>query len=341
MTTLIHVLRGQKTKRIPIWLMRQAGRYLPEYRALRARKNGFMDMALDPESACEITMQPIRRFNMSGAIIFSDILMVPYGLGQSVDFQAGEGPILGAYDFQSLSQEYFLSRLAPVFEALKLTRSALSSEGFSDTALLGFCGAPWTVACYMIEGGSSKDFSKIKTFASAQPDDFQKLIDLLVEASIVYLSHQIEAGAQAVQIFESWASALCASQFTRWSIQPTQKIVKAIQEKYPHCPVIGFPRGAGVLYPEYLQQTGINAIGVDFQLPTKWVQKNLQQHKPVQGNLDPMILRAGGKALDLEIETILKDLSGAPFVFNLGHGVHKDTPPEHVAQLIKRIEHAS
>lgn len=341
MKPLLQAFNGQRTDRVPFWLMRQAGRYLPEYRDLRACKKGFMDMALDPESACEITLQPIRRFGMDGAIIFSDILMVPYGLGQSVDFQAGEGPVLGAYEFKKLSQERFHEKLSPVYEALRLTRAGLDREGFSKTALLGFCGAPWTVACYMIEGGSSKDFASVKKMAYAQPDEFQNLMDLLVQASTDYLCAQIEAGAEAVQIFESWASALDAHEFFHWSIMPTQKIVHGVKAKHPHIPIVGFPRGAGVLYPDYLTNTKIDVIGVDFQMPSPWVRDHLQTHKPVQGNLDPMALLAGGDALKKSAQKILHDLADGPFVFNLGHGVNKDTPVAHVEDLAKIIrEHA-
>jgi len=339
---MLDVLSGMKPERVPFWFMRQAGRYLPEYRELRARKNGFMDMAMDPVSACEITMQPIRRFGMDAAIIFSDILVIPYALGQSLDFVPGEGPKLDALkeakDIARLGFRDFKSKLSPVYEALSLTRAALKGEGFHHTALIGFAGAPWTVATYMIEGGGSKDFAKVKTWAYSDPDSFSQLIELLSEATAAYLCRQAQAGAEVLQIFDSWAGVLDSSQYKRWVIEPTRKIIQQVRSEYPHIPIIGFPKGSGQNYITYAQETGITAIGLDAQVPTGWAARSLQPLMPVQGNLDPFCLRAGGDALTLTAEQILNDFSGAPFIFNLGHGVNKETPIEHVEKLAQIVK---
>ncbi|MCB1651681.1 MAG: uroporphyrinogen decarboxylase [Alphaproteobacteria bacterium] len=332
----LETLAGHKTEKIPFWFMRQAGRYLPEYRTLRAQKGGFLEMAMDPSAACEITMQPIRRFGMDAAIIFSDILVIPMALGQDLRFETGEGPKLGALDINALSYSSF-SRLDPVYEALEKTRTALKTEGFEQTALIGFAGAPWTVATYMVEGGSSKDFHKTRLMAYQDPQAFADLIDILIESTAAYLINQIKAGAQALQIFDSWAGALDAQSFNRWVIQPTCKIVELIRAEYPHVPIIGFPKGAGYNALKYAQNTGITALGLDAQIPTDWAARALQPLMPVQGNLDPFILLAGGDALVMATERIINDLKDTPFIFNLGHGIHKDTPVEHVEQLVKII----
>lgn len=336
---LIDTLQGHKHDRVPFWFMRQAGRYLPEYRELRAKKGGFLAMALDPASACEITMQPIRRFGMDGAIIFSDILMIPYALGQHLEFVHGEGPKLEPIDignFQNtLGFKNFDAALAPVYEALRQTRATLTAENFSNTALIGFAGAPWTVATYMIHGGGGHDFETAKLLSLTRPAEFSALMDMLVDATSAYLIAQIKAGAEAVQIFDSWAGALDAPGFTRWVIAPTRAIVKNIRAAYPHVPVIGFPRLAGAHYGDYARETGITAIGLDHTVPTKWAARTLQTLMPVQGNLDPVTLLAGGDALMLAAEAILQDLSAGPHVFNLGHGVIKETPVAHVEALVK------
>lgn len=338
----IEALKKQKTDHIPFWFMRQAGRYLPEYRELRAKAGSFLDMAYNPDFAAEVTMQPIRRFGMDAAIIFSDILVIPHALGQHLEFIHGEGPKLDAMrsssDFSKLNYNRFQSTLAPVYQAIKKTRSMLTHEGFASTALIGFAGAPWTVASYMVEGGSSKEFLHVKKMAYADPQGFEKLIDLLVEATAAYLIEQIRSGAEAVQIFDSWANALDSHQFKRWVIQPTREIVKLVKAEYPHVPIIGFPRCAGYNYIAYIQETGVDAVNLDHQVDTKWAARSLQVQVPVQGNLDPICLLAGGDALKLAAEKIIADLSGGPFVFNLGHGINKDTPVEHVEQLVKIIK---
>lgn len=339
---LIKALKRQKTDRPPFWLMRQAGRYLPEYRDLRAKAGGFLEMAYTPDYACEITLQPIRRFGMDAAIIFSDILVIPHALGQDLTFVNGEGPKLGAFDFSSLCYDHFDQTLAPVYAALTQTSAALTREGFSETALIGFAGAPWTVATYMIEGGGSKEFVKVKTMAYTQPEKFSALIDLLVEATSRYLIAQIKAGAEAVQLFDSWAGALDYAGFARWVVTPNAQIVQNIRRVYPDIPIIGFPRAVGINTVKFAQTTGVNAIGLDSGIPPLWAKDTLQPHVTVQGNLDPLCLLAGGKMLEDTARDILNTLSTGPFVFNLGHGVHKDTPPEHVARLAQIIkEHQS
>lgn len=332
---ILKVLNGEAHRPVPFWFMRQAGRYLPEYRELRAEKGGFLEMAFDPKAACEITMQPIRRFGMDAAIIFSDILTIPMALGQHLEFAKGEGPKLGPLDIDAL--EYNPDTLQPVYDALSETKSQLSHEGFKDTTLIGFAGAPWTVATYMVEGGGSKDFAKVKTLAYGQPDAFAKLMDKLVEATSDYLIKQVEAGAQVLQIFDSWAGALDPHGFQYQSIDPTKKIVTNIHAVYPDIPIIGFPRGAGVHVRAYAQQTGIDCVALDTLACTMWAKSNLQPLMPVQGCLDPMRLMGGGAGLEKAAVKILSEFSDGGHIFNLGHGIHKGTPIEHVEQLIKVI----
>lgn len=334
---LLNVLKGEKVPSVPFWFMRQAGRYLPEYKELRNQSNGFMDMALNPDKATEITMQPIRRFSMDAAIIFSDILMIPYALGQSVSFVKGEGPKLSKFDLSSLSPDNLEQKLEPVFQALTQTREALKTEGFDHTALIGFAGAPWTVATYMIEGGSSKDFKNTKAMAYGQPETFKTLMDLLVDSTAKYLIAQVKAGAEVLQIFDSWAGALDPHGFQYQVIEPTRRIVERVKGVFPDVPIIGFPRGAGVHYRAYAQQTGIDAIGLDTIMCTKWAANNLQPLMPVQGSLDPMRLLAGGDGLEKAAQKIIRDFSGGGHIFNLGHGINKDTPVEHVEQLVKIV----
>lgn len=274
---------------------------------------------------------------MDAAIIFSDILVVPHALGQKLEFVEGEGPKLDALrsgaDIAKLNYKDFETRLKPVYEAIASTREALKSEGFAHTALIGFAGAPWTVVCYMIEGGGSKDFIAVKKMAYAQPQNFTSLINLLVEATAHYLMHQIAAGAEAVQIFDSWAGVLDPDEYKRWVIKPTRDIVTQVRQSYPHVPIIGFPKGSGINYQAYVQETGVSAVGIDAQVPTKWASRVLQPLVPVQGNLDPICLLAGGDALVLAAERIMTEMAQGPFIFNLGHGINKDTPPEHVTML--------
>lgn len=338
----LDVLNKTRGDRVPFWFMRQAGRYLPEYRELRARHKGFLDMAFNPKSACEITMQPIRRFGMDAAVIFSDILVVPLALGQKVEFVEGEGPKLEALetvqDFAKLTFRDFESRLAPVYETIAQVKEALSSSGFSTTAVLGFSGGPWTLAAYMIEGGGSTDFFSARAAAYRDPQSFSRLMDTLTEAVGIYLVNQINAGAEAVQIFDSWAGVLDSHEFSKWVVKPTKEIVKMIRSAHPHTPIIGFPRGAGQNYLSYAQETGISAIAIDTQVPPKWAARTLLPLMPVQGNLDPACLLAGGDSLVLGVERVLGDLGAGNLIFNLGHGVHKDTPIAHVEMLVNILK---
>ena len=334
--------KKQNTAHVPIWCMRQAGRYLPEYRELRKNKGGFLDMVYDPEAASEVTLQPIRRYHMDGAILVSDILVIPQALGPPLSFEAGEGPkltpILDEHDIQKLNIDRIDLTLSPVYETVKLVCKKLQAEGFDETALIGFCGGPWTVACYMVEGGGSKDFAHVKLLAAGNPKGFQKLIDIVTHASIEYLTKQIEFGCEAVQIFESWAGLLDEEFFDQFVIKPTRKIVAAIKGTYPDIPVIGFPRGAGYLIETYALKTGIDAVGLDYTVPLNEAKKLQAAGLCVQGNLDPARLLAGGEALDKGARAILDALSDKPFVFNLGHGVIKDTPPEHMARLAEIVK---
>tara|TARA_R100001086_G_scaffold248337_1_gene185022 strand:+ start:571 stop:1617 length:1047 start_codon:yes stop_codon:yes gene_type:complete len=330
-------LAGETQSIPPIWLMRQAGRYLPEYREVRAQANGFLDLCYSPDKACEVTMQPIRRYGFDAAILFSDILVIPHALQQNVWFVEGEGPKLeplkGDADLSILKPDAVLGHLQPVFE----TVSKISANLPIETALIGFAGAPWTVATYMIEGGSSRDFSKTKIWAYQNPESFQRLIDILVDATANYLVAQIDAGAEAVQLFDSWAGALDEAGFYRWSLAPAKALVAKVKERHPTVPIIGFPRGVGPLYADYATETGVDAVSLDQGLPVAWAAKELQPHVTVQGNLDPMALLAGGDALDTAVDHILENLSGGPFIFNLGHGIIKETPPDHVTRLVERI----
>lgn len=333
----LRVLNKQATERVPFWFMRQAGRYLPEYRALRADKGGFLDMAYDPVAASEITLQPIRRFGMDAAIIFSDILTIPHALGQDLRFVQGEGPKLGALDINRLSRQVFDQTLQPVYDALTKTREMLDGEGYTKTALIGFCGAPWTVATYMVEGGGSKVFETVKTLAYQDPETFGRLIDIITDASADYLIKQVEAGAEAVQIFDSWAGVLDAHQFVKWSIAPTKRLIKRIKDAHPHIKIIGFPKGVGTNYIKYARDTGVDVIQIDSNVPTDWARASLQTMMPVQGNLDPFCLKAGGAGLTLAVEKIFSDLGQGDFIFNLGHGINKDTPIAHVEALCEMI----
>lgn len=335
---LLDVLAGRKITPPPIWLMRQAGRYLPEYKAIRSKASGFLDLCYDAELACEITLQPIKRFSLDAAIIFSDILVIPHALGQEVKFLENIGPSLSRIEdmvgLGQLNESRIINHLAPVYEAITKVRNSLPPQ----VALIGFAGAPWTVSTYMIEGGSSRDFVRARRFAYEDPRKFSELIDLLVNAISVHLCCQISAGAEAVQIFDTWAGALSADGFRRWVVEPTTAIVDRIREKHGRIPIIGFPRGAGPGYLEYVEKTGVDAIGIDSSISPIWAAEFLQSKVAIQGNLDPILLLTGGKPMHEEIQNILGKLNAGPFIFNLGHGVIKETPPEHVEQLIKQIE---
>jgi uroporphyrinogen decarboxylase len=334
---LLRALAGEVTPRPPIWLMRQAGRYLPEYLQTRRSASGFLDLCFTPDSAIEVTLQPIRRYGFDAAIIFSDILVVPHALGQKVWFEEGHGPRLealsGAADVERLAPEHVLGALEPVFQAIRGVSAALPAE----TALIGFAGAPWTVASYMIEGGSSKDFAKAKTWAYGEPQVFQSLIDLLVETTSEYLVAQVGAGAEVLQLFDSWAGVWPADQHRRWCLEPCREIVRRLKEAVPQVPVIVFPRGAGVLYQAYAAESGAAGLGLDTTVPPDWARDNLQGRMTLQGNLDPLLLVSGGEGLRRGAQEILDTLSGGPFIFNLGHGILPQTPPAHVAALVDLV----
>lgn len=325
---LLAALKGQTHARPPFWFMRQAGRYLPEYRALRQEAGGFLAMCLEPERAAEITLQPVHRYGMDGAILFSDILIVPMALGQSLRFAEGEGPVLGelpeSLDFAGAPTVY-----APVIETVRQVKAALSDK----TTFLGFAGSPWTVATYMVEGGSSRDFAKTKAFFYTQPKQFEALLNSIVTATVDYLSAQIEAGADAVQLFDSWAGALAPLDYDRWVIEPNRQIVAALRARHPETPIIAFPRGSGALYKQFTEIVRPNAIAIDTQVPPDWAAEVLQPLACVQGNLDPLALVAGGKSMLEAAEHICGHLGRGPFIFNLGHGIVPQTPPEHVAAL--------
>jgi uroporphyrinogen decarboxylase len=332
---LLATLRGERQATPPLWLMRQAGRYLPEYRALRAEKGGFLDLCYDSECAAEVTLQPIRRFGFDGAILFSDILVVPHALGQNLWFEAGEGPRLAPplkeEDLASFTPDP--ARLAPVIETVRRVRAALAPE----TTFLGFAGSPWTVATYMVAGAGSKDHGDARRMAYADPQRFEAIIEAIIATTVDYLSAQIEAGVDAVQLFDSWAGSLSPEQFRKWVIAPNAAIVKALKARHPDTPVIGFPKGAGAKLVDYAEQTGVDALGLDETLDPVWAARALPANMPVQGNLDPLALIAGGETLDRAVDTILEALSGRPHIFNLGHGILPDTPIAHVERLVARV----
>lgn len=333
---LLRALAGEALDKPPIWLMRQAGRYLPEYRAMRAQAGSFIDLCLAPKLATEVTLQPIRRYGFDAAILFSDILMVPYALGRPLRFEEGRGPVLEPVTTRSaipgFDPDGFHNILAPVYETVERVRAALGPE----TALIGFAGSPWTVASYMVEGGSSRDFAALKLWAFRDPEGFASLIDVLVDATVEYLDRQIQAGAQVVKLFDSWAGAAPETLFERWVVQPTAAIVQRLRKRHPTVPVIGFARGAGVQTRGYGTASGVTALALDSSIPLAMACA-LQAERPVQGNLDPIALVAGGDALAAETDRILEALSGEPFVFNLGHGIVPHTPPEHVVALVARV----
>ncbi|MDA0229463.1 MAG: uroporphyrinogen decarboxylase [Proteobacteria bacterium] len=334
---LLSALRGVRQTPVPFWYMRQAGRYLPEYRKLRAEAGDFLDLCYSPDLAVEVSLQPLRRYDMDGVILFSDILVVPDALGIGLRYVEGEGPKLDALDQRDplpvYEREKFLAHLSPVFETLK----GINARAPATATVIGFAGAPWTVATYMIEGGSSRDFAKTKTWAFQNPESFQNLINLLVDSTSDYLLAQIYAGADVVQIFDSWAGVLPEIALQRWSLAPILEIVRRVRQKHPDVPVIAFPRGAGVSYAAYAESADISAVSLDSTMPLSWAAAHLQPHAVVQGNLDPLLLVCGGAPLFEEAERILTTLSGKPFVFNLGHGIVPQTPPEHVAALSEFI----
>jgi uroporphyrinogen decarboxylase len=325
--SVIQSLEGIVTARVPFWLMRQAGRYLPEYRAVREKAGSFLDLCFNPDLAAEVTLQPVRRFDTDAAILFSDILVIPHALGQSVSFIEGEGPRLGGLSIENLSLDQ--GKLQPVYDTVARTRAELAAE----KTLIGFAGAPWTVACYMVQGRGDREFTAVKRMALENDAAFGRLIDLLTDATIRHLSAQIRAGADCVQLFDSWAGLLPEPLFKKYAIEPARKIVEALRAEWPDTPVIGFPKGAGALYPSYATKTRVNGVSLDTQVPLGWALREMSQDFCLQGNLDPAVLLAGGRALDLEVMRILNMVKGHPFIFNLGHGVIKETPPGHVARL--------
>jgi uroporphyrinogen decarboxylase len=337
---LLRVLAGARETVPPVWLMRQAGRYLPEYRAIRAKAGGFFDLCFDAKLAAEITLQPIRRFGFDAAILFSDILVVPHALGQRVDFIEGEGPRLDALQDPSalkmLREEIDQSRLEPVYEAITLAKQSVPSA----VVLLGFCGAPWTVATYMIAGCGTVEQLPARIFAYQHPAAFAKLIDLLVDASASHLIRQFVAGVDAIQIFDTWAGVLPADEFRRWCIEPCSRIVAAVRKEIPGARIIGFPRGAASELGSYLKAVAVDAIGLDWMVELGFARDHVQRERPVQGNLDPLALMVGGAALDRSIDAILEALARGPFIFNLGHGILPETPIAHVERLVARVRGA-
>ncbi len=336
---LLRVLRGEALSPPPVWLMRQAGRYLPEYRAVRAQVRDFLELCYTPELATEVSLQPIRRFGLDGAILFSDILVVPHALGVDVRFVEGEGPRLEPLrtprDLERLDRGRLRERLRVVYETVE----RLASEIPPQVTLIGFSGAPWTLAAYMIEGSTSKEYLGARTVARRDPAQFSKLIELLVEAVVDHLCAQIEHGAETVQLFDSWAGVLPAAEAERWVMEPARRIVSELGRRHPEVPVIVFPRGIGPLYPVFAERVPASAIGMDTAVPGGWLRDALggRQGIAVQGNLDPVCLRVGGDVLRRETERIVATWSGHPHVFNLGHGVLPVTPPEHVAELVSHL----
>ena len=334
---ILDVLNGESRRPPPVWLMRQAGRYLPEYRALREKAGGFLDLVFNPELAAEVTLQPVRRFGFDAAILFSDILVVPHALGQAVTFAAGEGPLL-----DPIKDRTGFERLTSEIDHASWRRSTRPSGASrrrcrAAVALLGFCGAPWTVATYMVAGRGTPDQAPARMFAYRDAAAFDVLMDVLVEASASYLVRQLQAGADAVQIFDTWAGVLSPEQFARWCIAPTRRIVTMVRLQVPGAKIIGFPRGAGSQLPRYVTETGVDAVGLDWMIDRDFARERVQSAVPVQGNLDPLALLAGGTAFDRAIDAVLEAFAGGPFIFNLGHGILPETPIAHVEQMLKRV----
>ena len=332
---LLQVLRGEAVSPPPIWLMRQAGRYLPEYRALRANAKDFVQFCLTPELAIEVTLQPVRRFNLDAAILFADILLIPHALGQKVWFAEGEGPRLEPIrDLAGLeSLSYDATKLAPVMQTIKGVRAALPA----DATLIGFAGAPWTVATYMMEGQGGTDHATSRDLARTQPALFARLMDVLVDATSAYLIAQGDAGAEVLQLFESWAATVPEELLEDAVLKPTARIVHAVKARHPGIPIIGFPRGAGAWRANYAQRTGIDGIGIDQATDMAAAAKELPPRLAVQGNLDPELLLRGGAEMRAQARRLMEEMAGRPFIFNLGHGVLQPTPPDHVADLVAAV----
>lgn len=332
---LLAVLRGERRDPPPVWLMRQAGRYLPEYRALRAEKGGFLALVHDSAAAAEVTLQPIRRFGFDGAILFSDILVIPHALGQDLWFETGEGPRLAPklVDHALAELTAVPERLNPIFETVRQVRAQLPAE----TTFLGFAGSPWTVATYMVAGQGSREQAEARRLAYRDPAAFQAIVDAIVAATVDYLSGQIVAGVDAIQLFDSWAGSLSPAQFERWVIAPTVAIVDQLRARHPDTPIIGFPKGAGGKLPAYARETRVDALGLDETVDPRWADANLPEGLPVQGNLDPLALITGGKALEMAIADIRAAFPSRPHVFNLGHGILPDAPIAHVERLLELL----
>ena len=336
----LRVLGGEEVWPPPIWLMRQAGRYLPEYREVRAQAGDFVSLCTNPELAAEVTLQPIRRYGFDAAILFSDILMVPWALGQGLTFKEGEGPVLppirDAAGIERLDLDRLPGAIAPILETVRRTRAGLPDS----TAMIGFAGSPFTVACYMVEGGGSKDFTHIRGMAHSAPATMDALMDVLVEASVAYLSAQVGAGAETLMLFDSWAGVLSPTLFRRLVIAPTKRIVDRLRVLHPGIPLIGFPRLAGVLVGEYAAATGVDAVALDTGAELRLATGLVPAKVATQGNLDPLALVAGGEALRSETAAVLAGVRGRPHVFNLGHGIVPQTPPAHVAALVAQVRAA-
>lgn len=335
---VLEVLGGGTVFPPPIWMMRQAGRYLPEYRETRAKAGGFLELCFNPELAVEVTLQPIRRFGFDAAILFSDILVAPYALGRDLRFEEGRGPLMTPIDvggIERMDGSRFHETLAPVYETVRRLRSELPSE----TTLLGFCGAPWTIATYLIAGEGTKDQASARLFAYQHPEAFATLLATIADWSGEYLVRQIDAGADAVQIFDSWAGVLDEASFHAFCVEPVRRIVERVRQKHAGVPIIGFPRGAGALYEGYREGTGVTALGLDWSVPLSQA-KRLQGEGPVQGNLDPLRLVAGGKALEDGVDAILAALGDGPLIFNLGHGITPEAPIANVETMIARVRGA-
>jgi len=334
---LVRVLNGEVVSPPPFWFMRQAGRYLPEYRKVRETAKNFLDFCYTPDLAVEVTLQPLRRLHADAAIMFSDILVIPDALGQDVAFKEGEGPVLqpvrSLEDLSVLNKDRLHEHLAPVYEILTRLRQEIPDE----TTLIGFAGAPWTIAIYMVEGRGGTECGRARTWAYEDPDGFGLLINLLVETISEYLIKQIEAGAEVIQLFDSWAGVLSETQFRRWVIEPNRQIVERVKAVYPDVPIIGFPRNAGVLYRDFVEQTGVDGVSFDHTMPLAWVKEHIQPLCAVQGNLDNHALIVGGQMLEDSVIKLLKMFSDGPFVFNLGHGILPSTPPENVERVAEII----
>ncbi|MGA7425615.1 MAG: uroporphyrinogen decarboxylase [Rhodoplanes sp.] len=334
---ILDVLAGQRCVIPPIWMMRQAGRYLPEYRAVREKAGSFLDLCFTPELATEVTLQPIRRFNLDAAILFSDILVVPHALGQTVTFVTGEGPRLtpaiDGDNVAAFAKRLDLSTLAPVFETIRRVKPALPAH----VALLGFCGAPWTVATYMVAGQGTPDQGPARLMAYRDPAGFARLIDALTDASIDYLVGQLKSGVDAVQVFDTWAGILPPEEFERWCVEPMRRIVAGVRSSVPGGKIIGFPRGAGASLLRYVERVEVDAVGLDWSIDRDFARREIQSRVAVQGNLDPIALLAGGEALDRAVDAVLAAFAEGPFIFNLGHGILPETPVAHVEQMLRRV----